>query len=267
MYYIDFHTHVFHDDIAPRAMQRLSTVSGKKPFTDGTETDMIQKMRDWGIHKAVVLPIATKPTQQETINNWAATLNREYFIPFGTVHPQSETKEKELERIYSLGLLGIKLHPDFQSFFLFDKDMYSVYKICEELGLSITFHMGYDHISPKVRHAAPYMLAKIAKTFPKLKLIGAHLGGFCAWEEVAEYLVGLENVWLDTAYVVGEIEEKMLLSIIKKHGAERILYASDCPWHHPNDEKYLIHSLPLTDEEKEMIFYKNAEKLLKIQAK
>ena len=94
MYYIDFHTHVFHDDIAPRAMQRLSTVSGKNPFTDGTETDMIQKMKDWGIHKAVVLPIATKPTQQETINNWAATLNREYFIPFGTVHPQSETKEK-----------------------------------------------------------------------------------------------------------------------------------------------------------------------------
>ncbi len=68
---------------------------------------------------------------------------------------------------------------------------------------------------------------------------------------------------MDTAVLYNRIEPAQLLRIIRKHGADRMLFASDCPWDNPANEIRLINSLSLTDTEKELIFYKNAERLLK----
>jgi predicted TIM-barrel fold metal-dependent hydrolase len=45
-------------------------------------------------------------------------------------------------------------------------------------------------------------------------------------------------------------------------GADKVLFGSDCPWDDPANEIAMINRLPLTDEEKELIFYRNAERLL-----
>jgi hypothetical protein len=47
-------------------------------------------------------------------------------------------------------------------------------------------------------------------------------------------------------------------------GADRVLFGSDCPWDEPANEIAMIERLELTEEEREMIFYRNAEKLLGI---
>ena len=51
-------------------------------------------------------------------------------------------------------------------------------------------------------------------------------------------------------------------AIIDKHGPDRILFASDMPWHRPEWELRLINSLDLSEEDKERILFKNAQKLL-----
>ena len=43
-----------------------------------------------------------------------------------------------------------------------------------------------------------------------------------------------------------------------------MLFGSDCPWDEPANEIAMIERMPLTNEEKELIFYKNSEKLLGI---
>ena len=43
-----------------------------------------------------------------------------------------------------------------------------------------------------------------------------------------------------------------------------VLFGSDCPWDDPANEIAMINRLSLTEKEKELIFCKNAEKLLKI---
>ncbi|MBQ1518990.1 MAG: amidohydrolase family protein, partial [Ruminococcus sp.] len=53
--------------------------------------------------------------------------------------------------------------------------------------------------------------------------------------------------------------------IIRKQGADKVLFGSDCPWDDPANEIAMIEDLPLTSEEKEMIFYRNAEKLLGVK--
>ena len=52
--------------------------------------------------------------------------------------------------------------------------------------------------------------------------------------------------------------------ICKNHGTDKILFASDFPWHKASMEKELIESTSLSDEEKKKIFGENARKLLKI---
>ena len=261
---IDFHIHAFPNDIAERAINTLSEVVNVQCHTNGTMDDTRRLLEEQRIDYGVLLPIATKPTQQFTINSWAAEQFNGRIISFGTVHPDAPDVEEEIYRIKSLGLKGIKIHPDYQNVFLFEEKMKPIYRLCEELKLPLLMHMGYDPLSPAVRHAMPYHLLTITEEFPKLKIIGAHLGGVFAWEEVLFYLCGRDNIWLDTAHLAGWIEPKLLTAIIKKHGADKILFASDCPWHKPQMELELIETLPLTEAEKERIYWKNATELLEI---
>lgn len=261
---IDAHVHAFTDSIAEKAMKNLSSTAGVTPCTDGTVADCRRVLTECGADYGVLLPIATKPRQQETINNWAAEVNVGNLISFGTVHPDNPNYLEELERIKSLGLKGVKIHPDYQGFFVFEQRLIHLWQRCAELDLPVTIHMGYDPISPLVHRALPQDLVYIHEKVPKVKLIAAHMGGMYAWEAVYNYLAGDRYIWLDTAYTAGMLNADLMTEIIKKHGADRVLFASDLPWHAPKQEEEVINGLNLTDEEKDRIFCKNAVELLKL---
>ncbi len=267
--YIDFHTHAFADKIVEKAMAHLVATSGFTPVTDGTVNGLKERMKKSGVDASVILPIATKPTQQEIINNWAAELNnKDGLYCFGSVHPYAEDALECLDKIKDRGLYGIKLHPDYQGFIVDDEKAFPIYQKCADLGIPITFHAGFDPLSPEFIHAMPKSFLNIHNTFPNLIMIVAHLGGMYRWEGVERYLSGLkDNVYFDLAFVAGEIGEKQLARIISKHGADKILLGSDCPWDDPANEIAMIEKLPLSHEEKELIFYKNALKILNISEK
>lgn len=264
--YIDFHTHAFADKIAEKAMRQLSQTASVKPYTDGTLKGLKEKMRSGGINAAVVLPIATKPSQHEVLNKWAADINgKDGIYAFGSVHPDGDDAVSYLEKIKGSGLHGIKLHPDYQNFFVEDEKVFPIYEKCAELGLTILFHGGSDPFSPDVIHAKAEGFLKIYENFPKLTMIIAHLGGMYCWNKVERLLAGLPgNIYFDLAFTAGEIGENQLMRIILKHGADRILLGSDCPWDDPTNEIEMVKRLRLTQEENELIFYKNAARLLEI---
>ena len=56
----------------------------------------------------------------------------------------------------------------------------------------------------------------------------------------------------------------MAEKIISKHGAEKILFASDCPWDNPADTLRFVDSLAISEHAKQLIFSDNARRLLKI---
>ena len=262
---IDFHTHAFNELIAEKAISKLEKIINYNAFTRGTISDNIKHFDEWGVDKAVSLSIATKPSQQRIINDWAAAQAGDRIIPFGSVHPDAEDALQELERIKSLGIKGIKLHPDYQNFYIDEKRLYPIYRKCAELSLVIVFHSGVDVLSPDNVHATPDMCLRAFKAVPEMTMVLAHLGGNDLWEEVYEKLAGLEgNLYFDTALVGGRCPDSLIKKIIRKHGADRILLASDCPWHDTSSEINTIKRLGLSNEEIEMIFHKNAERLLGI---
>ena len=94
-------------------------------------------------------------------------------------------------------------------------------------------------------------------------ILSAHLGGFKMWDDVEKYLVGKE-VFLDVSYACSHMDKEQLLRIIKKHGADKILYGSDSPWKSQAEPMSVLKTLELTSEEMDLITHKNALKILDI---
>lgn len=265
MRYFDFHTHAFTDALAERAVSGLADTSGITPATDGTLAGLRKKMAENGIDRALLLPVATKPSQQTTINNWAAEIMGDGLFCCGTVHPDAEDAVREVERIKSLGLCGVKFHSEYQKFAPHEERMFPIYEKIAELGLIAVFHGGWDPYSEDIVRATPQSFAALAEAFPHLTIVAAHLGGLGMWDDVERYTAGkYENLWFDVGVISRYIEDEQLLRIIRMQGADKVLFGSDCPWDDPANEIAMINRLSLTEKEKELIFCKNAEKLLKI---
>ena len=259
---VDFHVHAFAEKIAARAIGQIAGKADQIPETDGTAEGLRRRLQEWGVDKGVVLPIATKPTQQTIINDWAAQQQDDTLYCYGSVHPDAPDVLEELERIRQLGLHGIKLHPDYQGFFADEPRMLPIYRRCAQLGLPVLFHAGFDPVSPQVRHASPEALARIAEVVPELTLIAAHLGGVLQWDEAERLLVGRKNVYLDTAFASHSIDPSQFERIVQRHGAERILFASDCPWDSPVKIHRIMDDFALTPAQRSRIDWENALELL-----
>lgn len=258
---IDFHCHCFPEKIAETALSRLSFVSGGMiPNTDGTINGLKDLMAAQGVDKAVVLNIATNAKQQKNVNDFAARINGENIISFGSVFPDSEDWSEELDRIKELGLKGVKLHPDYQGFSVDDEKMVPIYKKISELGLITVFHAGYDYGFPPPYGATPEKMELALKHFDS-PVIAAHWGGLDCGEGVLKRLCG-KDIYFDTSFGFANMPKYYAQKIIETHSPDKILFGTDCPWHTAKMELTLLHTLDLSDGDMEKITHLNAEKLL-----
>lgn len=268
---IDFHTHTFPEKIAERTIDILESNTEKvqgvrsKAHTDATVEGLLKSMDECGVDISVVMPIATNTKQSPTINRVAQETNsKDRLFSFGSLHPMQEDWEQTLYDIKEKGLLGIKLHPEYQQFYIDSPESVRILKKCEELGLLVMLHTGLDiGVFPPV-HCMPERLRRVLDYECSGKnMIAAHMGGWRAWDDVEKYLVGTP-IMLDTAYVIEDIDKSQFERIIKNHGSEKVLFATDSPWECPSDTIKYINSMALTDTDKENIFCGNAKKLLNL---
>ena len=265
---IDFHVHMFPDALAVKTLPKLSRISGRDGqdapyFTDGTLRGTLRCLDEWGVDRAVTLHIATSAHSMHKVNDFAAAVKCERLYSFGSVHPDAPDALEELERIRALGLDGVKFHPDYQDFFVDDDKMGPIYEKIQDLGLPVTFHAGWDPLSPDLVQAEPVRLARVLDAFPRMTVIAAHFGGLCRYDEVEKHLLGRRNLYLDTAMTAAYLmDEAQYARILRGHGLERVLFASDCPWSTPLRELPLLERAGLSPQEREQVLWKNALALL-----
>lgn len=268
---IDFHTHVFPDKIAERTIRMLSQKAGIPAHSDGSVQGLRDVLQAAGISLGVVLPVLTRPEQFASVTRFALELNQKMevegaeggtrLLSFGGIHPDTPDYKGELKQLSDSGFLGIKLHPDYQNVFFDDIRYLRIIEYAAELGLIVVTHAGIDIGFPEPVHCTPQRALRVLRQIKPDKLVLAHCGGFGLWEEVLGNLAG-EPVYLDTAYSMGHIPEELFLKLCRTHGTERLLFATDCPWGNPAKDLETFLSMPLGDEEKERILYRNAEQLL-----
>lgn len=263
---IDFHTHIFPDKIAPKSIEALSKVSGVTAATDGTLNGLLASMERSGVDLSVILPVVTKPSQFETVNIFAKSVNEQYagkLLSFGGIHPDCEDYKAKLDFIKELGLPGIKLHPDYQGVMIDDVRYMNIIEYANELGMIILVHAGIDIGLPEPVHCPPDKTRKVMNTIKPDKLVLAHMGGWKQWEEVYEYLAG-EKVYLDTAFTFDYIETDAFMKIYNKHDKDKILFATDSPWSDAGKDIQALKNLELAPQIIEDILANNAKKLLNL---
>lgn len=276
---IDFHTHAFPDKIAGKTIELLSKKGGIPAHTDGTAEGLRKALAEAGISLGVVLPVVTKAEQFESVTRFAQQINEAQrsknavsvhdeanvataeLLSFGGIHPDTADYKKELKILSELGFRGIKLHPDYQGVYFDDIRYMRIIEYATELGLIIITHAGVDIGFPDLVRCTPERALRVLREVKPEKLVLAHCGGWSLWEEAIDTLAG-EPVYMDTAYSMGHISEEHFVTLVRVHGAERILFATDCPWGNPKRDVETFLSMPLTAEEQEYILHKNAERLL-----
>jgi hypothetical protein len=268
---IDFHTHTFPDRIAENAISALEKSAGIPAFTDGTADGLISSMHDSGVDLSVVLPVVTNPEKTEKINRSAEVLThtKEGIISFGGVHPLNENYKQILKDICSMGLKGIKLHPEFQYTDFDDISYLRIIDHAEELGLITLTHAGFDGSFPGSKRCyTKNILAVLEQVRPK-HLVLAHMGGHSMWDDVKKYIAGAD-VYLDTALSFGRkqkvpnlLSSEDFTTLATAHGTDKILFATDSPWSEQKEMVDFVKATSLTDEQKSDILGNNAVKLLK----
>ena len=257
----DMHTHIFPQKIAEKAVSSIGGFYGIPMVKKGFSEDLIESGSEIGVDKYLVCSTATTPLQVTAINSFVSgeVSRHPEFIGFGTMHPGFDDICGEVDRITKIGLVGIKLHPDFQKFAIDDREAYPIYEAAEGR-LPILFHTGDKRYS----YSNPERVLKILKDFPKLTCICAHLGGYSEWESVVALkgYLGNPNIYFDTSSSIRFIDPKESVDIIRAHGVEHVFWGTDYPMQNHTAELEDFMKLDLTDTERTMIFRENAVRFI-----
>jgi uncharacterized protein len=204
------------------------------------------------------------------------TKNEKKLFLLGTIDIRIEGKEwiKKLDLLFHKGKIkGIKIFPGHDPIYPTDKRLMPIYKLCIKHNYPIVIHTGWNSNHPEVaKYNDPKYIIKIAKKFPKLKIVIAHY----FWPEV-EYCYkitrGFKNIYFDTSALAdAEVIEATGLNKIKKvleqsikDNSESVLFGTDYAMCDAKEHVKLINSLDISKEYREKVFWKNADKLFKLK--
>jgi len=198
------------------------------------------------------------------LNDHIAELVQQYpkhYIGLGTI-PMQDTEEaiKELERIKSLGLVGIQIGSNINDKNLSEDEFFPIFEACSRLGLAVMIHpwqmMGFDSMkkywlpwlvgmpAETSRAACSMIFGGVLERLPKLRVCFSHAGGsFLPTLGRIEHgfncrpdLVAIDNqvnpreyvgkFWVDS--ITHDIDA--LKYILNIQGSKRVCLGSDYPF-------------------------------------
>ncbi|MDI6691230.1 MAG: amidohydrolase family protein [Candidatus Bathyarchaeota archaeon] len=209
---------------------------------------LIRLFDKYNVERAIVFPNPNVGDEYPKMNDYIAKSVKKHstrIIGFGRVDPRREDAIKELTRIKNgLGLSGIKLHPMVECFRPDHPFFNKFFKKTNALNLPILFHSGDGFSSPG-------LILKIAKKYPKLPIILAHLR-----EASVNALRECENVYVETS---GTLPDFIELSV--DIDENRILFGSDIPYYRYPTQIAIVEAAEISKKSKRKIFYENFQKL------
>ncbi len=251
----DAHCHIFPEKISEKAAHSIGDFYGLPMFASGSADALLDSGKEIGVSRYLVCSTATTCSQVESINMfiYKECMQNHEFLGFGTLHPDMENIGEETEHIITMGLRGVKLHPDFQKFNIDSENAYKIYDAIQGR-LPVLIHMGDDRYD----FSSPARLKRVLGDFPRLKVLAAHFGGYRRWEEAAQLLKGEKNVMFDTCSTLGIIKDpEYAKKLVYHYGVDKMFFGTDFPmWSHKKElERFM--AVGLTDEENRLILSEN----------
>jgi uncharacterized protein len=261
---LDSHCHVWPDHIAPQVL--AGRPSGLNPVYDGTMAGLRATMDQAGVDRGMCLGVATVAKNVHRTNEFIGTVDRTSFVPFGTIHPELSVKDN-LASLLDNGIVGVKFHPLFQELSLADPRVIEISHALAEAGLVVITHAGAGGDPAAAERGHPRHLRALAEAVPELTLIACHFGGYHVLDEAEELIVGssivLETSWPPT---MAALDAGRVRDLIRRHGADKIVFGSDWPMADPGAEIAAIRRLGLNPDEENAILGGNLARILGITA-
>ncbi len=261
---IDFHTHPFPSD--------EYNICSHIKYCNMSEQNTITDLKKLGVVKICGSVIKNGVAQSNTdvwqeildMNNQALALaerSEGFYVPGFHIHPEY-VKESvaEIERMSKLGvkLIGelVPYHHRWSDFS--DKRLFEILEVAEHYKMVLSFHaLGTEQNFVQ--------MDEMVKRFKNLVIVGAHPSeGECLKHHMLR-LEASQNYYVDLSGG-GLFRHGLLRHLIDDFGKERILFGSDYPTCNP---AMFVGGVALdfliSEEEKEYIFYKNAQRLLHLK--
>lgn len=224
----------------------------------------------------------------------------ELFIPVAVIDPE-EIRGADVRRLHDMGYRGLKIIGTARDYD--DPDYFSTYAKAEELQMPILFHMGvigggldYSRTHPRrdpraaetyrrmmqmqglfgprnvsALRMSPLHLDTIASRFPRLRIIGAHLGNQGNYEYAASVARWRHHVYFDMSggeTIERHAVERNLIGV--EIGIEKLLFGSDCPvdeiHEHVARFEAIFEQLGLSDDDCERLWWRNGAEIYGLEA-
>lgn len=168
---------------------------------------------------------------------------------------------------------GLKLYPGYEAFYVHDARMRVVYELAAEFDVPVMIHTG-DTFDPKgkVKYAHPLEVDEVAVDFPSVTFVICHLGN--PWvTDAMEVIYKNDNVVGDiSGFTVGHFDERFeqyMLQAVKQvitfaGDPSSLLFGTDWPISQMTGYLRFVRNLGLTEEETELILWKNAARIFKL---
>lgn len=259
---INAHCHIYPHKIAARAIEGIKTFYQIDNMTlNGETSDLIREGEALGTVHYLIHSVATVPAQVKSINEFIAEevrLHPELFTGYGTLHPDSEDIDADYKNLVELSLKGVKLHPDFQQFSLDSERADRLANAIKKNPLPVLVHCG----DPRNSLSNPPQMKAFLMKHPELTVIGAHFGGWSKYEEAVNTLAGIPNLYVDCCSTLRDLTPEQAVDIIRRYGVDRVIWGTDYPMWDASIEMEYFDKLSLSDEERNLILYENAARLL-----
>lgn len=229
-------------------------------FPKVTPEQMIDTMDRCGVKFCICTPhmalVDTDRGNMETVELVSNYADR--FRGYWGVNPNYPKRTaKDVARFETFtGFVGFKFLSDYHKVAITDKLYASVLEYANEHKLPILMHTwggsGFD---------GPDLVEQVAEKYPDVKILMGH-AGYGQWDKAIQVSRDHPNVYLEltAAYAVRGAVEAM----VKGAGSEKITFGTDLPWFDPHYGIGCIMSSRITDEDRQNILHRNAEKLFGI---
>ena len=246
---VDAHTHIFPRDIPANwdwyaqqdtTFKFLTAVSPNSRVREAwaTPEQTIQREDEAGVDTVVMQGWYWQNMDLcRRHNDFMAEVIQQYpdrFAAYGSINPCfGKEAVKEVERCYEMGFAGIgELGPGGDHFALDDPGLLDVLEAASALHLPVNFHVGepVGHVYPGKDLTPIAGFCDLARRFPELKLILAHMGGGLPFYELMpEVKATFRNVYYDLAANPLLYDIRAVRLAVDLVGADKVLYGTDFP--------------------------------------
>lgn len=222
---------------------------------ENTPTELVSVLQQHGISRVGISCLSGISTRFQNDFIYKAMCEYPDIIEgYAFINPKDEYAKDEIALcLGEYGMNAVKFHSWKHGYYpdntaILDDLLQQI----EAFGVHVQTHVGTAPISN------PYVWVELAKRHPNVRFVFTHIGYYEFGIATIKAIQDVHNVWVETS---GQMDVDVLKLAIEVLGSKRICFGTDWPYKPISIEISKFEELGLSEEQREDIFYKNAEAL------